>query len=104
AATEALWFDLRDRLGATEFLGYDADEAEAKVLAILVDGKEVNEAKDGQRIAVITNQTPFYGESGGQMGDAGVITVAGKGRVVVDDTQRKLGTLFVHYGTVEGSL
>ncbi len=104
AATEALWFDLRDRLGATEFLGYDADAAEAKVLAIIAGGKEVAEAKDGAEVAIITNQTPFYGESGGQMGDSGIIAVAGKGRVAVSDTQRKLGALFVHYGKVEGTI
>ena len=104
AATEALWFDLRDRLGATEFLGYAADDAEAKIVAIVVDGGEVTNATDGQEVAVLTNQTPFYGESGGQMGDAGSIVVAGKGRLSVTDAQRKLGDLFVHYGKVEGAI
>src|SRR5690606_29053208 len=71
AATEALWFDLRQRVGATEFLGYDAEEAEGQIVALVVDGKEVAEASAGQEVMLVTNQTPFYGESGGQQGDQG---------------------------------
>ncbi|MGF1611144.1 MAG: alanine--tRNA ligase, partial [Kiloniellales bacterium] len=105
AATEALWFDLRQRLGATEFLGYDTEMAEGQVLAIVVDGKEVKQASAGQAVAVITNQTPFYGESGGQMGDSGVLFSAEGASVAVADTQKKLGDLHVHYGKVsEGTL
>ena len=105
AATDALWFDLRQRLGATEFLGYDTEMAEGQVLAIVVDGKEVNEASAGQTVAVIVNQTPFYGESGGQMGDSGVLFSAEGASVAVEDTQKKLGDLHVHYGKVsEGTL
>ncbi len=101
-ATEAVWFDLREKVGATEFLGYDAEQAEGKIVALIQDGKPVSSAQAGETVAMIVNQTPFYGESGGQMGDAGVITVPGKGRVIVTDAQKKLGDLIIHFGTVEG--
>jgi alanyl-tRNA synthetase len=100
AATEQLWFDLRDRLGATEFLGYDTETAEGQVTAIIVDGKEVESASVGQNATILTNQTPFYAESGGQVGDTGTIA-AQKGRVTVTDTQKKLGALFVHAAKIE---
>ncbi len=98
-ATEAVWFDLRQRIGATEFLGYATDSGEAKVQAILVNGKEVQSAQEGAEVSVIVNQTPFYGESGGQMGDCGVMT-AGGAEMVVRETAKKLGDLHVHQGTV----
>ncbi|MBM3507957.1 MAG: alanine--tRNA ligase [Alphaproteobacteria bacterium] len=98
-ATEAVWFDLRQRLGATEFLGYESDLAEAKVLAILQDGKEVPSAGERAEVQVIVNQTPFYGESGGQKGDCGMMTAAGT-QVAVKDTQKKVTDLHVHEGTV----
>lgn len=101
AATEAVWFETRETVGASEFLGYDAQEAEGKIVALLVDGKPVKTAKVGDKVAVIANQTPFYGESGGQMGDTGVIITANKGRVTVSDTHKKLGDLIVHFGIVE---
>src|SRR3546814_15395339 len=73
AATEALWFEVRERVGATEFLGYDAEEAEGQIVALVVDGKEVQQASAdgvlGQEVMLVTNQTPFYGESGGQQAD-----------------------------------
>ncbi len=100
AATEQVWFELRDRIGATEFLGYDTETAEGEVKAILVDGQEVQRASLGQSVAILVNQTPFYGESGGQVGDTGII-IGQHGRVSVGDTQKKLGTLFVHMGKVE---
>jgi len=104
AATEHVWFDLRDRLGATEFLGYDAIAAEGMVLGLVADGKPVHHAEVGQTVAVIANQTPFYGESGGQVGDTGTIALAGgKARIKVTDTQKKLGDLIVHFGIVEGA-
>ncbi len=98
--TERIWFSLRERVGATEFLGYDTEVAEGKVVALVVDGQEVNEASAGQSVMVIVNQTPFYGESGGQIGDTGVMFNAGGTEIAVEDTQRKLGDLFVHIGAV----
>ncbi len=74
AATETVWFGLREKLGATEFLGYDTEKAEGVVLALVQDGKEVASAGAGQSVQIVVNQTPFYGESGGQMGDTGTIS------------------------------
>ncbi|MBN8530966.1 MAG: alanine--tRNA ligase [Alphaproteobacteria bacterium] len=99
-ATDTVWFSLKEKLGATEFLGYSLEEAEGKIVAIVVDGKEVAQASAGQEVQILANQTPFYGESGGQMGDTGVITI-GKTRIVITDTQKPLGTLIVHKGKVE---
>jgi len=105
AATEALWFDLRERLGATEFLGYDTETAEGQVLAIVRDGASVESATAGDEIQAIVNQTPFYGESGGQVGDSGIMFSAGGAEVQVTDTQKKLGDLHLHFGTlVHGAL
>ncbi|MBU8537686.1 alanine--tRNA ligase [Falsiroseomonas tokyonensis] len=100
AATETQWFDLKEKLGATEFLGYSTESAEGSILAILVDGKPVEAAPAGAEVAVVLNQTPFYAESGGQVGDAGLISAGEACRIVVRDTQKKLGELFVHYGVV----
>ena len=95
AATDTLWFALREELGNTEFLGYDTEEAEGTILAILRDGARVNRAGPGETVRILTNQTPFYGESGGQVGDRGTIaSPRAKGRVV--DTEKKLGALHVH--------
>ncbi len=105
AKTEQVWFDLREKLGATDFLGYATEVAEGKVLALLKDGKEVGETEAGEEVAVIVNQTPFYGESGGQMGDSGVFIGAHGVEVAIADTQKKLGDLHVHFGRVaEGRL
>ncbi len=100
AATETQWFDLKEQLGASEFLGYSTESAEGSILAILVDGKPVQSAAPGTEVAVLLNQTPFYAESGGQVGDAGLISAGEACRIVVRDTQKKLGELFVHYGVV----
>ena len=100
AATEAVWFGLREKLGATEFLGYETETAEGVVQAILVDGQEVQSAPKGARASVILNQTPFYGESGGQTGDTGAMRGANL-RFKVETTGKKLGDLFVHDGVVE---
>ena len=103
--TEALWFDLRQRLGATEFLGYATECAEGQVVAILAGGAEVECIEAGQEALVLVNQTPFYGESGGQMGDSGLLESAEGSRFEVRDTQKKLGDLHVHIGTLAaGSL
>jgi len=101
AATETIWFALREKLGATEFLGYDTEKAEGVVLALVRDGKETGSAAEGDAVAVVVNQTPFYGESGGQMGDTG--TISGDGfSIAVTDTQKKADGLFVHLGKVSG--
>ncbi len=100
AATDALWFALREKVGATEFLGYDTESAEGVVAAIVRDGREVESLKAGESGAIILNQTPFYGESGGQVGDTG--SMSGEGvRLRVADTQKRAGDLLVHSGTVE---
>ncbi|WP_337996026.1 alanine--tRNA ligase [Oleispirillum naphthae] len=101
AATETVWFDLKERIGATEFLGYDTESAEGTVAALVVDGRPVQTAQPGA-VALLLNQTPFYGESGGQMGDAGEITFVNGARLSVTDTQKKVGALHVHMGVLEG--
>jgi alanyl-tRNA synthetase len=100
AATETVWFSVKERTGATEFLGYDTETAEGMVLAILKDGSEVQELKAGESGLLVLNQTPFYGESGGQVGDTGLMQGEGA-RVRVTGTEKKLGDLFVHHATVE---
>ena len=101
AATESVWFQVREDTGATEFLGYDTETSEGKVMAIVAGGQRVGEAGTGQSVAIVCNQTPFYGESGGQVGDTGVISGAGGLRITVGDTQKKLGDLHVHIGHIE---
>jgi len=99
-ATEAVWFALREKLGATEFLGYETETAEGAVMTLVKDGKEVDCLKAGESGAIVLNQTPFYAESGGQVGDTGVLV--GEGVIFrVSDTQKKAGDLFVHQGRVE---
>ena len=100
-AEERVWFELRETLGATEFLGYEHEEADGQIKAIVVDGKPEQRAEAGAEVIVVTNQTPFYGESGGQIGDVGTIT-AGDAVVTVTDTQKKAGDLWVHIGKLEG--
>jgi alanyl-tRNA synthetase len=105
AATGASWFALRDAIGPTEFLGYDTETAEGVVLAMLKNGEGVDAAVAGDDIALIVNQTPFYGESGGQVGDTGAIFSAAGGEMAVRDTVREAGDLIVHFGAVaHGSL
>ena len=101
AATEGLWFEIKDKTGASEFLGYDTETAEGIVVALVAGGKEAKELKTGDEGALVLNQTPFYGESGGQVGDQGVIKGAKGALFRVTDTQKKLGDLFVHVGKVE---
>ncbi len=100
AKTETIWFELRERFGATEFLGYDTEMAEGIVRAIVVDGKLVDSLGEGQKGLVVVNQTPFYGESGGQTGDRGVIRTADGASFLVTDTQKRVGDVFVHIGEV----
>jgi len=99
AATETVWFSVREKTGATEFLGYETEAAEGIVQALVKDGKTVDSANQGDAVAVVVNQTPFYGESGGQMGDTGVISGDGFS-IEVSDTQKKADGLFVHLGKV----
>src|SRR5450432_1255278 len=99
-ASENVWFPLREKLGATEFLGYETETAEGVVGALVKDGKEVDGLKTGDAGAIVLNQTPFYAESGGQVGDTGMMTSEGV-KFRVTDTQKKAGDLFVHLGTVE---
>ena len=100
-ADSEVWFDIAEREGATEFTGYTATIGEGVVVALVRDGKEVAEAKAGEAVTIITNQTPFYGESGGQMGDAGTISTIEGLRIAVSDTAKPLGRLHAHQGTVE---
>ncbi len=104
AAQETVWFAMRDKVGATEFLGYEAESAEGIVSALVKDGQQVPELKKGESGAVVVNQTPFYGESGGQVGDTGEMRREGV-HVAVTDTQKKAGDVFAHLVTVkEGTL
>ena len=99
AASENVWFPIRERVGATEFLGYDTERAEGVVQALVVDGKETDAAEEGADVFIVVNQTPFYGESGGQLGDTG--TMRGEGvEIAVADTQKVAEGLFVHRGKV----
>src|SRR5580700_3712117 len=100
AATETVWFALREKVGATEFLGYETEAAEGVVAALVRDGREVTTLGKGETGAMVLNQTPFYGESGGQVGDTGVMTADGV-RFRVTDTQKHGGDVFAHVGTVE---
>ncbi|WP_421838954.1 alanine--tRNA ligase [Novosphingobium sp.] len=100
-ADSEVWFDIAEREGVTEFTGYTANIGEGVVVALVKDGKEVAEAGAGETITVITNQTPFYAESGGQMGDAGTISTNEGLRIAVNDTSKPLGRLHAHQGTVE---
>ena len=99
AAVEDIWFGIKDKLDATEFLGYETDQAEGIILILLKDNKEVKELKENDEGMIIVNQTPFYGESGGQVGDIGEI-ISNDFKFEVTDVQKKLGDLFVHYGKV----
>ncbi|WCT76023.1 alanine--tRNA ligase [Novosphingobium humi] len=101
AAAGEVWFDIAERVGATEFTGYTSTTGEAQIVAIVKDGKEVDSATAGDAVTIITNQTPFYGESGGQMGDAGTITGADGLSITIADTAKPLGRLHAHGGKVD---
>ena len=104
SSVNKIWFEIKDRLGPSEFLGYETDHAEGKILSLLKDNKEVKSLSTNDEGMIITNQTPFYGESGGQVGDTGEIT-SGDFKFEVHDVQKQLGDLFVHYGKViKGSI
>ena len=99
AATEHAWFEIREKIGASEFLGYATEAAEAEITALVVAGHPVASAAPGTEVAVVLNQTPFYAESGGQVGDTGVIEGPGF-RIAMRDTQKRLGAVFAHLGRV----
>ena len=101
-ADDAIWFAIAQAKGATEFLGYATVTAEGEVVALLADGKEIESAEAGAELAVVTNQTPFYGESGGQVGDTGVLASAKGAAFTVTDTRKMPGGLHVHLGKLTG--
>jgi len=98
---EEVWFPIREEQGATEFLGYETESAEGQILAIIVNGERVSTASIGEQVSVVVNQTPFYGESGGQIGDSGVIS-CGEALLSVEHAQKKLGDLHIHTGIISG--
>ena len=103
AADAAIWFDIADKNGATDFLGYDTETAEGQILALVSDGAEVASAKAGDKVQVVLNQTPFYAESGGQVGDSGTLR-GDKGQAKITDT-RKVAGVFIHFAEVtEGEI
>ena len=101
-ASDEVWFDIAERAGASEFTGYTADEGEGEVVALVRDGVEVQEAQAGDQVTIVTNQTPFYGESGGQMGDSGTISGGSGLSATVSDTAKPLGRLHAHVATIDG--
>ena len=101
SADSEIWFDIAEREGATEFTGYSATSGEGRVVALVVDGKEVSRADAGQEVIVLANQTPFYGESGGQTGDAGLITGDHRLSIEVTETSKPLGRLHAHHGKIK---
>ncbi|KEJ88469.1 alanine--tRNA ligase [Sulfitobacter donghicola] len=99
AADAAIWFDVADKNGVTDFLGYDTESAEGKIVALVQGGKAVDEVGEGQEVQIALNQTPFYAESGGQLGDTGVIKTD-SATIRVTDTRKAAG-VFIHIATVE---
>jgi alanyl-tRNA synthetase len=99
--TAKLWFELREELGATEFLGYSTEKAEGQITALVRNGARVADAKAGSDVQIIVNQTPFYAESGGQVGDTGTITTASGTIIKITDTQKEADNVWVHHGHVE---
>ena len=102
SASEEVWFDIADAQGSTEFTGYNSTTGEAEVVAIVKDGAQVDSAGAGDEVVVLTNQTPFYGESGGQTGDAGRIWTPEGFEFAVETTNKPLGRLHTHVGRVAG--
>jgi alanyl-tRNA synthetase len=100
-AVEPVWFEIREECGATEFLGYETTRAEGQVVAAVIGGQRVEAAEPGAELMLVANQTPFYGESGGQQGDTGIIR-AGNVVMTVTDTRKLFGDLYVHVGRLEG--
>jgi len=103
-ASDDVWFDIAEEQGGTEFIGYSSHEGDAQVVALVKDGKRVDEAREGDEVTILTNQTPFYGESGGQMGDAGFASNDNGFAAEVTDTSKPLGRLHAHKATVKSGL
>ncbi|MBL0116089.1 MAG: alanine--tRNA ligase [Sphingomonadales bacterium] len=104
-ASGEVWYDIADEFGGTEFTGYTSVVGEGQVVALVQDGKRVDSASAGEQVTILTNQTPFYGESGGQSGDAGTIGGDNGLRAIVEDTAKPLGRLHAHHARIEnGSL
>ncbi len=101
AASGEIWFDIAEREGATEFTGYSSTSGEGQVVALVKNGAEVDEADAGDDVLILVNQTPFYGESGGQTGDAGAISDTAGLAAIVSDTSKPLGRLHVHHARIE---
>ena len=101
AASDAVWFGIRERVGASEFLGYGTESAEGFVQALVADGDEVAGAEVGDKVALVVNQTPFYAEAGGQVGDTGIVVSAEGARARVTDTRREADGLHVHHAVLE---
>lgn len=97
---DPVWFDVQQDVGSSEFLGYAVVEAEGQLLSIVQESKQVSVAKVGSTVAFVCNQTPFYAESGGQVGDIGTMISANKAEFAIADTQKRANGLFVHFGTV----
>ena len=95
-ASDTVWFDIAEREGSTEFTGYTSEEGEGVVVALVRDGAEIETAQSGDSVTLLTNQTPFYGESGGQMGDAGEMSGEDGFTAIVTDTRKPLGRLHAH--------
>ena len=103
-ATDEFWLDIRDQTTATEFLGYSTEQAEGVIIALIINGENVEKSDafpEDQEVTVICNQTPFYAESGGQVGDTGCLTTASGSLLRVTDVQKKVGDLFIHIGVIE---
>jgi alanyl-tRNA synthetase len=100
-ASSDIWFDIADELGGTEFTGYTSNEGDGQVVALIRDGARVTSANAGESVIILTNQTPFYAESGGQIGDAGVISNSNGLQAIVEETSKPLGRLHAHHATIE---
>ena len=104
-ASDEVWFDIAEQSGGTEFLGYSATAGEGQVVALVKDGARVEQAAAGDSVSIVTNQTPFYGESGGQVGDTGTVSNDEGLRADVTETAKQLGRVFVHHATIsEGEI
>lgn len=99
--SDDIWFDIVEQSGGTEFLGYASDTGEGEVVALVKDGARVDHATTGDTVSIVVNQTPFYGESGGQVGDAGHISTDTGLRANVTETSKQLGRVFVHHAMIE---